>query len=854
LTTSNSSLRSDKMGKRKSLPKPADPSSENDSNDEEIDEEEAFNSDDERKYGSFFGKAKATKNNLDDDGDEEDTDDGDDETGSDDDDGSDEQDDGSASEPEDDDGGQYMLDLLDTMGNNDTNRQPKTDSSNTSTALAQAVAQHVKESQFSSSVIPQANLTLDSLMEGLEDTPGFGNVQRSMKRVAAGRTTSAPVARIRSDRTQRKLHYEAQSKDVSQWLETVQRNRRAETLDFRPQRLELGGVGDLLVSRFFEPTTDFEQQMHEALQAAGQEDDAAFMAAEVAALQDDLGANRVSMEEYKKRRSQLAKMRALMFYQEQKSHYINKIKSKKYRRIRKKQRERLRDAETEHLLEEDPDLERELEEKEEMERMKERMTLAHKNTSKWAKRILKRGKNVDVDTRRALSAQLQRGDDLLQRMKTRGEEDDDEEEDDLLASAKKVLADTEQDDSAVQGQGLFKLSFMQRGIERQRELARQEARQLLLDLEANEQLESGSNDDEGNSGDEARQRRPKARTASEKEMKLVLKEGGMVASSLVFGKSDTTQVTCGISIGLGLHIDGDRKAPTISEHSSTLEVSSSKTADAFTSFAVDTAFHAKPQQENKAMDGAIGKDESNPWLVVEEHPPLPTTMSKSIVNTKIQKGKRKAMVDIDRAIDLLSDDPRHAGDIANNDNTVENPSDRTKKITMLTQEELVARAFAGPAAERAEEEFAREKEEMVEREDPSRKKRRIEDKSESMGWGSWTGQGAPPPKPPRKLPKKLQPPELKLPARKRQDKVKPGVIISERRVKRLANQFMVAQIPYPYTSREEYERAMVGAIGREWNVTSSFKSLTRPEVITRAGKIIQPLSKKVKRQRPAAKF
>ena len=89
-------------------------------------------------------------------------------------------------------------------------------------------------------------------------------------------------------------------------------------------------------------------------------------------------------------------------------------------------------------------------------------------------------------------------------------------------------------------------------------------------------------------------------------------------------------------------------------------------------------------------------------------------------------------------------------------------------------------------------------------------------------------------------------------ARKRQDGSKPNVILCERRVKRMADQFMVAQIPHPYTSREEYERAMAGGVGREWNVTSSFQDMTRPEVLTRVGKIIQPLSKKVKR--PAAKF
>ena len=74
------------------------------------------------------------------------------------------------------------------------------------------------------------------------------------------------------------------------------------------------------------------------------------------------------------------------------------------------------------------------------------------------------------------------------------------------------------------------------------------------------------------------------------------------------------------------------------------------------------------------------------------------------------------------------------------------------------------------------------------------------------------------------------------------------------RLKKLANQHMVSEVPHPFTCREEYERAMAGGIGREWNVTGSFKDMTRPEIVTRAGKIIQPISGKVKHRRPAAKF
>ena len=107
--------------------------------------------------------------------------------------------------------------------------------------------------------------------------------------------------------------------------------------------------------------------------------------------------------------------------------------------------------------------------------------------------------------------------------------------------------------------------------------------------------------------------------------------------------------------------------------------------------------------------------------------------------------------------------------------------------------------------------------------------------------------------PPRRLPKKLQPPKKKVERRKRKDDKAKRVIINEKRVKRNAK-FQLPDIPYPFTSREQYEKAMLGAIGAEWNVTSAVKDMTRPEVLTRAGKIIQPMAKKAKAKRAPAKF
>lgn len=118
------------------------------------------------------------------------------------------------------------------------------------------------------------------------------------------------------------------------------------------------------------------------------------------------------------------------------------------------------------------------------------------------------------------------------------------------------------------------------------------------------------------------------------------------------------------------------------------------------------------------------------------------------------------------------------------------------------------------------------------------------------GWGAWVGEGTIPPPPPKRkkpMPKHLQAPKSKKTdaAPKRKDDHLKNVIINEKRVKKTAK-FQIGNIPYPYQSREQYERAMAGGIGKEWNVSSAVKNMTRAEVLTRVGKVIKPISKRAK--------
>lgn len=817
-----------------------------DDDDESIDDDEAFNSEDERKYGAFFEK--------DDDDDDAQGGDSDDEELTSEEEDSEGDDDSDDDDDEEGDGGQYMLDLLNKLDAPDgSGKREKSEAMNQA-----AAATNVSESEYAASVLKKGNLTLDSLMEGLQDTKGFGVMQKSLRKIVEGETTQAPVAKVVSKRAERKVYYESQSKEVSQWLETVQQNRKAETLDFRNKE-RLGVTRENMVDKFV-PTTDFEKAVHAALQEAGQEDEEAIMKAEEAAFmaqQDDLGENEQTMDEFKKRRGQLAKMRALMFYHEQKRHRMKKIKSKKYRRIRKKQRERAKESEIDAQAQDNPDILRELEEKEEFDRMKERMTLAHKNTSKWAKRILRRGKNVDVDTRKALSAQLKRGDDLRKKMNQAGygSDSDDSGSEDLVESARKVLQDTETtNEEASERSGLFNLKFMQKGMEKQREQAKEEARQLLRELEANEKLDDYDEavmDDDSEDGD-GNTPVKKPDVASKESMKQLLNEGEMVASSLKFGRSDVVSVSGGINIDMGAAANAS--AISGSQHTATLAVEN----DGKPLTKAEKRKLKKQKKKEKRREPMAApevSEEANPWISPAQDT-LVGVESKSSKKRKSASALKTGMVDVERVLDVLTDGVQQAE--TKKVSPASDNKEEPKSITHLSQEELVRRAFATAPDKEADDGFATEKAEVEDEENDTKtasQRKKQKDMDVVSGWGSWAGDGAPAPRLPHKLPKHLQPPKKKETKRKREDAKRPNVIIREKRVKKTANTFMLEKVPYPYTSREEYERAMMGAVGKEWNVTKSVKDLTRPEIQARSGTMIQPLSSKVKKpQRGPAKF
>ncbi|KAF8739203.1 hypothetical protein HU200_013924 [Digitaria exilis] len=119
------------------------------------------------------------------------------------------------------------------------------------------------------------------------------------------------------------------------------------------------------------------------------------------------------------------------------------------------------------------------------------MTLKHKNTSKWAKRILERGLSVQAeDTRAAIQAQLQQNVLLTRKMNSMkddysSEESSDDDEDDndseakILNRGKERILKVLEEDKEITNSGVFLLPFMERAMKKQEGAAYEDARQAL---------------------------------------------------------------------------------------------------------------------------------------------------------------------------------------------------------------------------------------------------------------------------------------------------------------------------------------------------------------------------------------
>ena len=145
------------------------------------------------------------------------------------------------------------------------------------------------------------------------------------------------------------------------------------------------------------------------------------------------------------------------------------------------------------------------------------------------------------------------------------------------------------------------------------------------------------------------------------------------------------------------------------------------------------------------------------------------------------------------------------------------------------QRDLVARAFAG---DNVIADFEAMKQQEIEADAP-----REEDLT-LPGWGTWGGKGVRKQKNPKKLIRLIP----GIDGSQRKDAKLKNVILTEKKDKKVVK-YLTKDLPFPYTSKAQYELRLAQPTGVEWTTRGTHKEMTMPRVLVKPGVVIKPVIK-----------
>lgn len=305
-----------------------------------------------------------------------------------------------------------------------------------------------------------------------------------------GGVLHAPLPTPVQDRLDRVEAYKLSKEEVEGWAPTIKRIREADHLSFPLQPpVQPPAPSNAGLTASFAPTTDMEKSVASLLHEGG-------LSEKQVAEQEELVLREMDPAEAGKRQAELRRMRELMFRAEQKARRANKIKSKTYRRIHRRERERMKQQEAQDLQDDDDDEEHRYQAAKD--RAKERATLRHKNTGKWAKFHAGRNDDASQEARLAVEDQLRQGEELRKRIHVEDSDDeslvsmhsDDREAafNELESFARKEAEQDERDAQALEQSGkksksLMHMKFMQDARDKQSRETQETIASLREELE-----------------------------------------------------------------------------------------------------------------------------------------------------------------------------------------------------------------------------------------------------------------------------------------------------------------------------------------------------------------------------------
>ncbi|KAL1758108.1 Utp14 protein-domain-containing protein [Schizophyllum commune] len=649
----------------------------------------------------------------------------------------------------------------------------------------------------------------------------------SSKRKA--QTLSAPLAQRAQERLDREAAYEQTKEEVDKWTDTMKRIRQADHLSFPLQRPTRDGESSLVAK--FKPTTALETSVDRLLKTA------ALRESDLERTEDAMleGQSELTVEEVAERRAELRKMRELMTRAELKARRANKIKSKAYRKLQRRAKDKLAAADSDvDMDDEDP----EGQARRDLERARERATLRHKHTGKWAR--AQKGKHDD-NSRAAMEEMLDRGERLRRRIEGKDSDDDDSDSDEdedgeegevdpeaIKRRAFDELAGLDaKGKEAEEGQSkgaraVFEMKFMKEAMARKdAEAAR------VVDDYVRELGGAASGSEDGGEG-EAGQDDPSGVVS--------LRQGGRLTFRPGVAASDASSVTLKSTDFVSPVEEGpsrfsadvaDEENPWLAPRETGAKAARKKNEVVVSkdSKALDKS---RAKMEKRAKKRQLEKEKAADEAVVE--------IDVTKVLTKPPEGKEKGKKEVAKekeasataATSAFDSEDDSEDEVELQEQALLKKGTKNKGPTAFTQRDLVAKAFAG---DNVIQQFEEAKQAEVNADAPK------EIDTTLPGWGSWGGAG---------LKKRTKPKFVKqipgvAPAA-RADAGKKHLIVSERKDKKAAK-YLVRDLPYPYTSAAQYERSMERPLGAEWNTRVGFQRATLPKVVKKMGTVIDPLEK-----------
>lgn len=639
-------------------------------------------------------------------------------------------------------------------------------------------------------------------------------------------------------RHERRAAYEIQKEQVNRWRDIIAQNRDKEVLSFVPEKPQLDKNSAFKTDNDI-AVNDFESKLDSIIDQSNLE------SKKTEDLFENIETAKLSKAEMLKRTNELRLMRELMYRGMKDSKRLKKIKSKAYRRqLRKeKMKEKMLISQV-NRQEDGSDLEEDKEDSN-YHRAKERMTLKHKNTSQWAKQMIKSGMSKDKSTRDEIEEMMRQSEKLKQKQlgKKDGESSDDERDLSDLENDVDNVENLDNEKLSKIGKGVLAMDFMKNAEERERLVKLKEIDNLkrLRDAEDYEDIQNGEVDGVNVSMNTGRRMyTPAALVASAENRKLneeLMKELDEEDSRLLQNRLKKDKE--------------ERYKPTVIEERGTRD------------------------NEGTGIRSESVEDDSNPWLAEEDSENSADEEDRGRVSSKIKvvdasssrldkseakiskkllkknTGKKKestdGLVSIENKETLFIVDPKKKAAKQDqkrasldetpirSDDEYESDGDDVDDNRMFKQSDLIKEAFAGDDV--LIEEFEQEKREVEEEEGD----KQVE--LTTPGWGSWAGQGdeddgwGVPKTKKRKIVKTIQGVVTKD---KRLDKGKKNVIINERIIKK-TTKYQADKVPYPFKTWEEYERSLRTPMGKEWSTTKTHQKLITPSVITKFGSVIDPL-------------